>query len=173
MSYSCKHFTKDWAESFGDEGNSIKGLAGENRLYHALCMIAKEEHLEEPKQLGEPDPVSTAILARTSGYPDCYLRVDDREYLLESRNVCYYHEPNGWKGSYGRPHEFFEETLAWVKAITERKGWLEDKYPVRDTQIRKGPWLGKSLMYRACGGVRFCSATMRLAYSKNNSLISS
>src|SRR3989442_14905485 len=84
MSYNCNHFTKRWAESFGDEGNSIKGLGGENGLYHALCMIAREEHLEEPKQLGEPDPVSTAILARTSGYPDCYLRVDDREYLLES-----------------------------------------------------------------------------------------
>src|SRR6266566_2487376 len=141
MNYNCKHFTRDWVESFGRDGNSIKGLAGENRLYHALCMIAREEHLEDPKQLGEPDPVSTAILARTSGYPDCYLRVDDREYLFEARNVCYYHadwnrSQTGWK----RKQLFYQEPLDWVKAITTSpaRKWLEDRYPIRGTQRRKG-----------------------------------
>jgi hypothetical protein len=132
MSYNCKHFTKAWSNSFGPDGKNVKGEAGERMTYEVLREIARDNHLTQLELLGESDPVDTAILARKSKFPDCWIRIDDLDWLFEVRNVCYYHAD--WSGKLGWNHTFYLQDSAWVAGVTKGKDWWEERYPIRNTR---------------------------------------
>ena len=115
-----------------------KGVAGESQLYEALKIVAQVKKCPEPVLLGEADPVvETVQLARyrklpdgsKQSFPDCYLRLDDRESLWECKNNCYYHVKGGW----GKYHdEFWRQSPEWVRREVKSKAWNEPRYPIRD-----------------------------------------
>jgi len=133
--YRCRHFSKAYSDQFD---KNYKGTVGENFLYDALKALANEERISPPELLGEPTPVyDPEIIARTNDYPDCYLKIDDKEFLFECKNLFYYpidhpREP---------PNPFFVQQENWVRELaTWGKRWFEPEYPIRGTsrKIRKG-----------------------------------
>ena len=133
--YSCRHFDGQWTKSID---KNAKGHAGENGLYEALRLVARQKHYQQVEQLGEPDPVDDPSEAHQIGeisdFPDCYLRVDDTEYLFESKNIFFYF--GNWGGrvqlnNQQRGSPFYMEPASWVKSRIESKKWNEPRYPVR------------------------------------------
>jgi len=134
--YDCRHFDKPWV---GSMDRQSKGLAGENGLYEALLILAKARKYQEVELLGRPDPApdpgEAYMIGEKNYYPDCYLRVDDREYLFESKNIFFYFDKtNNWGGRakpLGRLSPFFMEPASWVNEMLAYKKWDEPRYPIR------------------------------------------
>jgi len=133
--YTCRHFNKEWTKSID---KNAKGLAGENGLYEALRLVARQKKYQQVEQLGEPDlvddPSEAHQIGEISDFPDCYLRVDDTEYLFESKNIFFYF--GNWGGrvqlnNRQRGSPFYMEPAWWVKSRIASKKWNEPRYPVR------------------------------------------
>jgi len=126
----CEHFTKEWIQQYNarfrsrNESNLHKADLGEQNVIDALVTLKQDRELlqKEPLLIGKPHGLAVA-----HRFPDILAQGQNRDYLIEVKNIFY---QVGYRKRARFPG-FYEQPQSWVLEWVIDKEWTAKEYPVR------------------------------------------